>query len=430
MSALLDNLLDDAPMATEPSWLAQTQRDARASLREGGLPDTRVEAWKYTNLRHLGQRALQRGDADAMSREVDAALLALPGVEHSRIVFVNGELRRDLSCFPQAGALSVLPLASVLADDAGSVQPFVSCDYNRRESAFAQLNTALMKSGIVIRVAAKAKIMEPLHLVFVGAAAEHDLAWSARVIVQLEAAAKLQLVEHHVGTVHSHLGNVVSQFAIGDGAQLDLIQVQNGAESSSLVRRTEASVASNAVLNLHTLELGGQLVRHDLAINLDGNAARLTSRGVFVLGGRQHVDSHLDIRHRARDTTCDVLWRGVVDERARGIFHGAITIEQGADGSDAMLSNKNLLLSAQAEIDTQPVLVIHADEVKAAHGATVGQLDDQALFYLRSRGIAESDARALLTMAFCRAALDSIDNPALLDALTKMLIERLPIAQP
>ena len=142
------------------------------------------------------------------------------------------------------------------------------------------------------------------------------------------------------------------------------------------------------------------------------------------------MDSHLDIRHRARDTACDVLWRGVIDERARGVFHGAITIEQGADGSDAMLSNKNLLLSTQAEIDTQPVLVIHADEVKAAHGATVGQLDDHALFYMRSRGIPETEARALLTMAFCRAALDSIGNAALLDALTTMLIERLPVTQP
>lgn len=426
MSALLDKLLDGAPLATQPDWLVQAQRDARAKLRENDLPDTRVEAWKYTNLRQLGQRELQRGDAQAATREVDAALLTLAGVEHSRIVFVNGVLRRDLSCFPQAGALSVLPLASVLADDADSVQSALSREYDERESAFAQLNTALAANGIVIRVAAQAQIAEPLHLVFVGAAAEQDLAWSARVIVELGTAARLSLVEHHVGIDHAQLGNVVSQFTIGPAAKLDLIQIQNGAQTSSLVRRTEVSIASDATLKLHTVELGSQLVRHDLAINLDGNGARLLSRGVFALHGRQHVDSHLDIRHRARDTTCDVLWRGVIDERARGVFHGAITIEQGADGSDAMLSNKNLLLSTQAEIDTQPVLVIHADEVKAAHGATVGQLDDHALFYMRSRGIAEAEARALLTMAFCRAALDSIGNPALLDALTSMLIDRLP----
>lgn len=429
MSALLDNLLDDAPLVSGPEWLAHVQRDARATLREGGLPDARVEAWKYTNLRQLSLRAMQRGDADAMSRDVDAASLALPGVEHSRVVFVNGELRRDLSCFPAAGALSVVPLSSVLADDAGSVKAQMSQQYAEPESAFAQLNTALTGNGIVIRVAADSKVAEPLHLVFFGASSDQDLAWSARLIVELGANSGLQLVEHHVGTDHAHLGNLVSQFAIADKAQLELIQIQNGAEASTLIRRSEASIASHATLKLHTLELGGQLVRHDLAINLDGNGARLISRGVFALRGRQHVDSHLDIRHRARDTTCDVLWRGVVDNRARGVFHGAITIEQGADGSDAMLSNKNLLLSTQAEIDTQPVLVIHADEVKAAHGATVGQLDDQALFYMRTRGIAEAEARALLTMAFCRAALDSINNPALLDALTAMLIERLPVTQ-
>ncbi|MEO7917730.1 MAG: Fe-S cluster assembly protein SufD, partial [Dokdonella sp.] len=215
-----------------------------------------------------------------------------------------------------------------------------------------------------------------------------------------------------------------------DDARLELIQVQNSADGSSLIRRTEANVNANARLAMHTVELGGLLVRHDLVVNLVGDGARMSSRGVFALRGRQHVDSHLDIHHKARNTVCDVIWRGVVDERARGIFHGAITIEQGADGSDAMLSNKNLLLSAQAEIDTQPVLVIHADEVKAAHGATVGELDDQALFYLRSRGIDEVHARALLTMAFCRAALESIDNAALLEALTTLLIERLPGIEP
>lgn len=425
-SALLDSLLADAPTVAQPAWLADAQRAAQSTLQADGLPDTRVEAWKYTNLRMLGQRKLQRGDAAAASRVVDPALLALPGVESSRVVFVNGVLRMDLSCFSWHGDLSVQPL-SVALDEAGdALQTLLGRSYEQRDQAFAQLNTALLDQGVRIRVGAGLHIEQPLHVVFVGVAAEADLAWSARLLIELGAGASLGVVEHHVGVDDAHLGNLVTQISLDADARLDLIQLQNAAAGASLIRRTDASLGDRAQLVAHTLELGGQLVRHDLVVQLAGTASSVQSHGVFALRDKQHVDTHLDVRHIGRDTVCDVVWRGVVDQRARGVFHGAITIEQGADGSDAKLSNKNLLLSAQAEIDTQPVLVIHADEVKAAHGATVGQLDDRALFYLRSRGIAAADARALLTMAFCRAALESIPNPALVEAMSQLLIERLP----
>jgi Fe-S cluster assembly protein SufD len=147
---------------------------------------------------------------------------------------------------------------------------------------------------------------------------------------------------------------------------------------------------------------------------------------VFAPGGRQHLETRLDIRHLARDTSSDALWRGIADGRGRGVLHGAITVAAGADGADARLSNKNLLLSAQAEIDTQPVLEIHADEVKASHGATVGQLDERALFYLRSRGLPLEQARALLTSAFCRVALDRLDPAPLREHFTARLARQLP----
>jgi Fe-S cluster assembly protein SufD len=147
---------------------------------------------------------------------------------------------------------------------------------------------------------------------------------------------------------------------------------------------------------------------------------------VFALRGRQHADTHLDVRHAARNTISDVLWRGVADERARGVFHGAITVAAGADGADANLSNKNLLLSPHAEIDTQPVLEIYADEVKAAHGATVGKLDEQAMFYLRTRGLPPDAARHLLIAAFCGTALSDVAPPVLREHLSAMLASRLP----
>jgi Fe-S cluster assembly protein SufD len=236
----------------------------------------------------------------------------------------------------------------------------------------------------------------------------------------------LRVVEHHMAAdAHAHLGNVVADYRLADEARLDLMQLQDAAEGAALIRRSDARLGRAARLRMHTVELGAQFMRHQLDIALAGRGARFESRGVFALHGRQHADTRMQVTHDARDTECDIGWRGVADQRSRGVFHGAITVAAGADGADARLSNKNLLLSAQAEIDTQPVLEIHADEVKAAHGATVGQLDPNALFYLRSRGIPEADARRLLTAAFCREIVAGVDDAALRTALDAALARAL-----
>ena len=176
------------------------------------------------------------------------------------------------------------------------------------------------------------------------------------------------------------------------------------------------------------LELGAALSRHELNVRLEGDNAVLQANGVLLADGRRHVDTRLGIDHLARDTRCNLTWRGLAGQRGRTVFHGGITIHTGADGTEAELSNKNLLLSREAEIDTQPVLVIHADEVKAAHGATVGQLDPTALFYLRSRGLPEPQARALLTGGFCREVVGGIADAAtraLADAALDRALARL-----
>nr|MBP6749750.1 SufD family Fe-S cluster assembly protein [Xanthomonadaceae bacterium] len=169
------------------------------------------------------------------------------------------------------------------------------------------------------------------------------------------------------------------------------------------------------------LKLGAALSRHELTVGLEGEGTTLAAHGVLLADGKRHIDMRLGIEHIARNTACDLRWRGLGADRGRAVFHGGIVIREGADGTDANLTNKNLLLSANAEIDTQPVLVIHADEVKAAHGATVGQLDPTALFYLRSRGLPEAEARAMLTAAFCRELLNTIDDEALRQTMASAL---------
>ncbi len=423
---LVASLLDAPLPPSGIAWLDAARQENRAAFAAGGLPDTRVEAWKYTALRGLGQRSFANADPAAQARAVDASMLALPGVAGVRLVFVNGAFRTDLSAFSQLPAgLSVQPLSRALQGDAEPLRFALSRHYRHIGDAFAQINAASASDGVVLRVAAYAKIDQPVQLVFVGA--DIELAWHARNVVELGEGAELDLVEHHVGSGEpAQLATFVSDIELREGARLHHVMLQNASAGMNLIRRSSLRLHARAQASLHVLELGGALVRHDLRAELIGDGAQLRTGGVFMPHGRQHIDTQLAIRHGALNTTSTSSWRGVASDRARGVFRGAIVVAPGADGSDASLSNKNLLLSPGAEIDTKPELEIYADEVKAAHGATVGQLDERSLFYLRSRGIPLAEARALLTAAFCRAVLADMPNEALREHLSALLIAQLP----
>jgi Fe-S cluster assembly protein SufD len=425
---LVESLLDAPLPGSGIAWLDAARRENREAFASAGLPDTRVEAWKYTALRALGQRSFVSGDEQAQTRIVDADSLILPGVEGPRLVFVNGVFRADLSALDSLPVgLTLQPLSQALHGDTEPLRFALSRHYRETGDAFARINAASARDGVVLRVAANAKIAAPVQLVFVGAAAEAALAWHARNVIELGDDAELTLIEQHVASGEQvHLATLVSDIELHQGARLHHTLLQNAAIGASLVRRSSLRLHARAHATLHVLELGGALVRHDLQAELLGDGAQLDTRGVFMPHGRQHIDTQLAIRHQALNTTSSSNWRGVANDRARGVFRGAIVVAPGADGSDASLSNKNLLLSPSAEIDTKPELEIYADEVKAAHGATVGQLDERSLFYLRSRGIPQAEARALLTTAFCRAVLDDLPNEMLREHLSTLLIAHLP----
>ncbi|MCW5580282.1 MAG: Fe-S cluster assembly protein SufD, partial [Luteimonas sp.] len=368
----------------------------------------RSERWKYTSLRALERRSF--GTAIATPAIDPDALADIPA---PRLVFVNGRFDAALS-HPDA-----LPPGLALETGAcpGKAAPRADADDALRapgDDVFVRLNAALAHDGACLYAEPGAQVARPVHLVFVGAPADADLAWHLRHCIDLGAGASLRVVEHHLATgPHRHLDNSVLAIAVAEGATLEHARIQRGADGATTFMRTEATLQADAAYRRVDLELGGALSRHELNVRLEGERAALAAHGVLLAAGRSHVDTRLGIEHVARDTNCELLWRGIGAGRGRAVFHGGITIHAGADGTDARLSNKNLLLSANAEIDTQPVLVIHADEVQAAHGATVGQLDASALFYLRSRGLPEAEAKQLLTAAFCREPLAAVQDEAL-----------------
>jgi Fe-S cluster assembly protein SufD len=417
MSALLDSLA--AGFAGDAA-----RRVALDDVLRDGLPGPRSEAWKYTSLRALERR----GFAPAETMAVDAALLA--AIPAPRMVFVNGHFDAalsDLSGLPDG--IELLPVSRALHESRPRDSNFLQRRYTRADEPFARLNAALATDGAILRIDDDIDAGAPIHLVQVGAPQPTDAAWHLRHFIEVRRGARLSVVEHQLAAgAHAHLANTLVHVHVAAGAQLQHVRLQDEAAGASLILRTDAVLARDAAYARTDLELGGALSRHELNVRLEGEGAALHADGVLLGDGRRHVDTRLGIEHIGRDTRCALRWRGIAGQRSRAVFHGGIVIRAGADGSEAELSNKNLLLSADAEIDTQPVLEIHADEVKAAHGATVGQLDPTALFYLRSRGIDADQARRLLTVAFCREVVASIANEAtrgLADAALDRALARL-----
>lgn len=368
-----------------------------ALIDEFGSGDAREreESWRYSKmaLRALSQQEFVAANTQAELSESLRAQFEWPHTHGRRAVFVNGAFSAKHS-----------DLTQVVAD--------VSI---RHES----------ESKLLLTVSANADV-SPLHLVYVSVPGQSPSRWQATSEIQIRSG-NAALIEQQIGASGADvLGALSSRVMIAANVQLQMTTLSDLPDSVSLVRRARVTVERSATYRTTHAILGSRLQRFELSVDLAGAQACFDSRGVFMLRGRQHADTHLDIRHAALDTACDIVWRGVADGRARGIFHGAITVAPGADGADAKLSNKNLLLSAQAEIDTQPVLEIYADEVKAAHGATVGKLDEHALFYLRSRGIPLIEARRLMIAAFCKEVLDRVDDKSLREMLEQRVQTFLP----
>ena len=405
MTALLDQLLAQA---------APTQHAAVQQLRTGGLPGARDERWKYSSLRALNQRSFAAAPARhaVVGDVLRARIEALP----ARIVLVDGWYAPSLSDISR-----IAPHLQCSALDAAAIPA-------PPHLPFALAATAAAQSRLRVDVSAGAAIEQTLHLVSVITAAATDTVVQQTIALRLGDGARLRVARHrlHEDAASTVFANEWRTFDIGARAQLTWIEHGKDGERSSAVTGCSATLGSDARLDFAEVAAGAGLYRHDLDVALDGERAELLVRGCAALGGRRHADVAIDVRHRARNTRADIVWRGLADQRGHAVFGGRLIIESGADGSDTALSNKNLLLSAHAEIDTRPVLEIYADEVKAAHGATVGRLDERSLFYLRSRGLPEAEARRMLTLAFAREPLMQVADEALRDTLLAALARSLP----
>jgi Fe-S cluster assembly protein SufD len=391
-------------------WRARSARQFQAF----GLPTPGDENWKYTSTRVLQPHRFQpvRTHDLAVAAE-DLVCFSVPGMDCYRMTFIDGHFAPGLSFLDELptgctlGTISSLKLP-VWAESMLEQTP------TARDSGFYQLNGALAEDGLVLHLAEGARLDRPLQLLCISSSgASRGLepkVSNLRHLVRLERGAAATLIEHHGGLGASpNLTNSVCQLELADHASLDHIRLQQLATQGFLVSRSDLAQMDESRYRSLSFDLGGRLVRHDTNVCLNGERASCVLEGVFALDGQHHVDHHTRVDHIAPNTSSTELFKGVLDGAARGVFNGKVVVHPGADGTDARQSNANLLLSSKAEIDTKPELEIYADDVKCAHGATVGALDPDQMFYLRSRGIGKSQARSVLIQAFCRELIDHIE---------------------
>lgn len=417
--------LREAQQPAGPDWLTQLRKEAAQEFELAGLPSRKTEDWKYTPLRLLEQQNPLVGTAADAAGENPEPAEPVSTASAGVVDINNGRVRGSLP--ENVPGLTVKRLGEGLSTFDDTLQRMLpAVELSGPANAFAALNTAFLDQGLIVHVAGNTDAGSML------------LRWSRserssarlenfRLVVLLEAGAKLELIEQFDGNPDAPgTLNVVTQADLAEGAELGHIRVQREAEEAVLLTKTAVVQAAGSLYRYYGFDLGGGLIRHQLETSLQGEDARADINGAFVLDRKRHVDNHVSVDHAAPGCSSSQFFRGVLGGSSRGVFNGRALIRPGADGSSVHQSNANLLLSPLAEMDTKPELEIYADEVEASHGATVGQLDENAIFYMRSRGLAEADSRRILTAAFCHAVTERLDDGDLAGRLAAMFDAAMP----
>jgi len=410
-------------------WIAAARRTAAEQAAQAGLPTTRLEDWKYTSIKPIAKRDFARSDARQATAAADAIeALRIPGLDAHRLVFVNGHFAAALSDRTGAGdRVRVRNLAGVFAEDAAALRDRFTAIAPSDFSGFTALNTAFCDDGAFIELAAETRAERPIELLFVSTRQDEPVAAHPRVIVTAGHHAEATVIEHYVGLDDAqNLTNAVTEVSLDPGARMTHYRIQRESRKGFHVGSVHVRQADDSRYESHNVQIGGQLARTDINTGLDAEGAETLFNGLYLANGRQHVDTHTRINHNKPYTRSEEAYRGILDGHARGVFNGRVYVAPHAQKIEAYQSNDNLLLSGKAEIDTKPELEIYADDVVCSHGATVGQLDANALFYLRSRGVDPDTARGLLLYAFAEAAIDRMTLPALREWLQGFVIEELP----
>ncbi|WP_422354209.1 Fe-S cluster assembly protein SufD [Roseivirga pacifica] len=403
----------------------QVRKAAFENLQTKGLPHAKHEEYKFFNLTKALEKNFNfpQSSSPATVNADTVQQFGIEGLEAHKLVFINGVLSAELSDDTTIEGVSIEALQD--AFDKENVALF-NTEAQFEEDAFVAMNTAFAQNGIQITIADKAVVEKPIMLQFIGASADESFDYQVRNLINIGKLAEVTIIEKF-DTIEgaSSFTNIVNEISVAEGAQAKYYKIENDAANTYHIANTHVSQQQNSHFTANTIALDGAMVRNNLNIKLQAENCEAHMNGLYVLGDKTHVDNHTVVDHMMPNAYSNELYKGIMDDKSKGVFNGKIFVRQDAQKTNAFQSNKNILLTNDATVNTKPQLEIWADDVKCSHGCTTGQLDRDALFYLQARGIQKDKARAILLHAFASDVIENFEIEAIQQYVEAIITERL-----
>jgi len=412
----------------QPQWLLPMRKASLARFGELGLPTLKDEDWRFTNTAPIAKlpfkpvfEATNGVTAEALA---GLAFTKLPG---AKLVFVNGHFAANLSSVKRLpSGVKAGSLAATLASEAAFLEKHLGRYAHNPEDGFSALNQAFFLDGGFVHVGAGKVVEEPVQFVYISTTKQSGTTFHPRNLVIAEAKSQVTILESYVSLGGSHyFTNAVTELFTGDNAHLEFVKFQDEAADAFHIASFHGEFGRASNVNVHSFALGAKLSRNNIRTKLAGEGLECVLNGLYLTRGEQLADHHMVVEHAQPHCASHEYFNGILDDKSRGVFHGRILVRPVAQKTDAKQTNKNLLLSDDATADTKPQLEIYADDVKCTHGATIGQLNEESIFYLRSRGIGPETARRMLIHAFAGEIIDRIRHEPAREELDKIVWDRL-----
>ena len=413
----------------QPKWLAPVRKAGLASFAEAGFPTLNDEDWRFTNVAPIAKLnfslAGQAAVNGAESKVLDESVFTQLGGH--RLVFVNGFFSAKLSSIkPVTGGVRIESLAAALAKDAALIEKHLGKYAHTASNSFAAMNQAFFSDGAFVFVPEGVEVAEPVQLIYISSAKQSGETILPRNLVIAGANSKLTVVESYVSTGNvAYFTNAVTEILAGDNATVEHIKLQDEATSAYHIATIAGEFGRASNVSVHSFALGAKLSRNNIRTKLAGEGLECILNGLYLTKDEQLADHHMIVEHAEPHCASHEYFNGILDDKSKGVFHGRILVRQIAQKTDAKQTNKNLLLSDEATADTKPQLEIYADDVKCTHGATIGQLNDESVFYLRSRGLSTETAKRMLVHAFAGEIIERIKCEPAREVIDKLVWDRL-----
>src|SRR5213592_604777 len=415
--------------AKQPSWLFPLRKAGIARFAELGFPTTRHEDWRFTNVAPIAKlpfRPVFNTSADGVTAGA-LGELTFASLAGTRLVFVNGQFANGLSTVRSLPkGVRAGSLAALLLSDSAQLEKHLGRYVRMEDYAFAALNTAFFLDGAFIYIPAGVVVPEPIQLVFVSTIKEAGATTHPRNLIVAEEESQLTVVESYVRTVDApYFTNAVTELVAEDGAVIEHVKIQDESRDAFHIATVHGQFGRRTRVHAHSFALGARLSRINIRANLAGEGLECVLNGLYLTKGEQLADHHMIVEHAQPRCASHEYFNGILKDKSKGVFHGRILVQPIAQKTDAKQTNKNILLSDEATVDTKPQLEIYADDVKCTHGATVGQLNEESIFYLRARGLSAETARRMLIHAFAGEIIARIRHAPAREELDKLVWERL-----